>query len=183
MTGLPRPVSARFATAAGASVAAGSGSKRTVTARPIEIRVHASPAASIAANGNVVPTSDWRVCVAAPSSNIPVTPPPMAASVSATSTAASLTQASDRSSPYTTKVMTAVTLSRAAIVQAATATSRAVRPTSKAMPSVTAAALSAAACRRPAGRQSHRKIAQVARCQSVSGPRLARRLEAIGPPR
>ncbi len=100
--GLPTPVAAMFAATSGASVGAGSGrasthiASATVTApatSAASVRVSAFGRSARAA------VSVSRSRATAPISRAPVRPPPMAASVSATSTPESCTHASVSSRP------------------------------------------------------------------------------------
>ena len=77
-----------------------SGGDRIAVARPAATRAHNTPAAR--RTGRLVRVSlplARRRRATAPSINMPVIPPPIAASVSATSTAESLTQAMASSNP------------------------------------------------------------------------------------
>ena len=135
VTGLSRPVPARCAAAKGASVGAGSGSSSTIAASPPVTKTQSIPAASCRPLPGFSPAgavaSIARNRVPAPSKSTPVTPPPIAASVSATSGAAIRTQTSASSRPYATNPTTAANASRAAVVQTATPRTKTARPMSK----------------------------------------------------
>jgi hypothetical protein len=100
--GLPTPVAARFSTTCGASVGAGSGNISTHSAS-----VPDTPSASSSATmRSPTPLASDRAAASvsrsratAPISIAPVRPPPIAASVSATSMPYSRTHTSDNSSP------------------------------------------------------------------------------------
>jgi hypothetical protein len=102
VTGLPRPVAAAFAAAAGASVGAGSGRNSTLTASAVATVAESTaaskrriaPGRSTAAGPSLA-----RRLVAAPSSNAPVKPLPIAASVNATSGAPRRTHTSASNRP------------------------------------------------------------------------------------
>ena len=100
--GLPTPVTAMLATVCGASVGAGSGSVSTHSAS-VAVTAAAPAAATTRVNAcgrsARAAASVPRRRDAAPISSAPVRPPPMAASVSATSTPWSCTQTSVSSSP------------------------------------------------------------------------------------
>ena len=101
VTGLAIPVAPAFATTAGASVGAGSGSSRIVTASAAAIDADnmAALKRTIRLGPSAVIASASRSRAAAPNSTTPPRPPPIAASVSATSTASRRTQISATSSP------------------------------------------------------------------------------------
>ncbi len=100
--GLATPVAGRLGTTSGARVGAGSGSSNTHSTKAAVTTSDSSPAMAHVPGplrSLQVAASVPRRRPTAPSSSAPVRPPPMAASVSATSMPASRTHTSDNNKP------------------------------------------------------------------------------------